>query len=278
MQLVAASKMKVFQRKMKHTRAFATDLLLALHITRQSLFETALGVANPAATDTLFVVLSSDKGLCGSLNAQLLRALQKSEVFTALTPQNRHVITIGKKAYEAMRRLQVDVPEHFEGLSETFDPLDALRVIDPILERWSTGKYKQVLLVGPKYLNAFSFEPVITQLLPFTTGMLEAALPDLPDTGDVAVYEPDVSEVREQLSIQVVQSLLLKSFYELKATEFSMRMSAMKKATDAADDRIKLLTLQFNKARQSAITMQLAELASANEAMSSEESYEIRES
>ncbi len=278
MQLVAASKMKVFQRKMKHTRAYATDLLSALHVTRHSLAETTLGVVPPEATGVLFVVLSSDKGLCGSLNPQLLRALQRSERFTALRKEDRHVITVGKKAYEAMQRLAVDVPAHFEGLSETFDPLDALRVIDPIISYWESGKCREVILVGPKYINAFTFEATMSPLLPFTEQMLTQALPDVPEGGDVAVFEPGLSEVREQLGMQVVQSMILKAFYELKATEFSMRMSAMKKATDAADDRIKLLTLQFNKARQSAITMQLAELASANEAMSSEESYEIRES
>lgn len=278
MQLVAASKMKVFQRKMKHTRAYATDLLSALHVTRHSLSETSFGSAPNMATGVLFVVLSSDKGLCGSLNPQLLRALQKSERFTSLAAEDRHVVTIGKKAYEAMQRLAVDIPAHFEGLSEAFDPLDALRVIDPIITYWESGQCREVILVGPRYVNAFTFEVARTPLLPFTEELLAEALPDIPSGGDVAVFEPGLSEVRERLGMQVVQSMILKAFYELKATEFSMRMSAMKKATDAADDRIKALTLQFNKARQSAITMQLAELASANEAMSSEESYEIRES
>ncbi|MBP6944725.1 ATP synthase F1 subunit gamma [Patescibacteria group bacterium] len=267
MELVAASRMKQFQRKAVGTRSYAWGLLDALQQDVASLQETVFGERRETGK-VLFVILTSDKGLCGALNQQLIRTLWRSERWKALAPHERALITIGKKSFEAATHAGITPLERFEGLSEQMTPVKALAVIDKILGYWERGEVKEIVLVSPHYVNPFVFHPTLKTYLPFTSDMIEThgvwrgdgASAVVPEAMPVDFHEPSKERVSEALAIQLIETLFLQAFYELKATEYSSRMVAMKNATEAADEMVRSLTLSYNKARQGAITQQLAEL------------------
>lgn len=266
MELVAASRMKQFQRKAVGTRSYAWSLLDALRQDVTSLQETVFGEHRETGK-VLFVILTSDKGLCGALNQQLIRTLWRSERWKGLPPEGRALITIGKKSFEAATHAGITPLERFEGLSEQMTLAKALAVIDKILGYWERGEVKEIVLVSPHYVNPFVFHPTLKTYLPFTSDMIEThavwrgdGATASADAMPIDFHEPSKERVREALAIQLIETLFLQAFYELKATEYSSRMVAMKNATEAADEMVCSLTLSYNKARQGAITQQLAEL------------------
>ncbi len=283
MQLVAASKMKRFQGIAVQAKEFSRGLLATFELTKRTVADTAYGKG--MGYKHLFVLVTSDKGLCGAMNAKLIRTLYASEEWKSIPDDKRTLITVGRKSTESARVQSIPMHESFTNVPEDMTPLDALMIVDDILELWDSGEYAKVHMISPWYVNAFTFFAQKKTFLPLTDEMLEEHLKD-PETGeikqkkhetDAAYFEPSRDAVTEALALQILQSLFIEAFYQLKATEYSSRMVAMKKATDAADDRIESLTAKFNKARQAAITRQLAELASASDAMSSQNTYEVFE-
>jgi F-type H+-transporting ATPase subunit gamma len=281
MQLVAASKMKSFQKTSVAVRAYATDILRALQLSGTGLNEIVFA-ANRKKGKTLFVLLTSDKGLCGAMNARLVRTLFRSKEWTSLSKDERLLITVGRKSADAARSEKIETLASFDGLKEQLEVVDALDVIDSIITPWLNEDVKQVYMISPEYVNAFTFNIDLRSFLPLSQERINATLKSrdknqevLDPQSEAAFFEPEREEVIEALAQKIVEALFMEAFFELKATEYSSRMVAMKNATDAAEDRIRVLTNVFNKARQNAITQQLSELAAANEAMSSEHMYEI---
>lgn len=282
MQLVAASKMKAFQRKSGAVRIYSSKLLEALRLCGASLMDTRYAVERDKGK-TLFVLMTSDKGLCGAMNNKLIRTLFRSDDWTNLEDNQRELLTVGRKATESARGQGVELLDSFTGVPEEMTPLDSLNVISKIMERWDSEEVKRVVLIAPEYVNPFVFNVRMRDYLPLTPERVKESLHRRNGVDgnaesrqpEAAFFEPGQDTVVADIAEQVVQSLFTEAFYELKATEYSSRMVAMKKATEAADDRIKDLTNIYNKARQGAITQELSELAAANEAMSSQDVYEV---
>lgn len=275
MELVAASRMKTFQKKALGTRGYAWSLLEALRDAEAPLKETVWGEQR-TGLPVLFVIVTSDKGLCGALNQQLLRQLWRSSEWIKLPPEERLLITIGRKSFEAATFAGIQPVERFEGVSEQMDVLSSLTIINKILAYWTEHKCRKILFVSPHYVNPFVFHPTMKKYLPFSASMAsshldalhrdqlsESLLEDAPslEAKEPAFFEPGRDEVVQALARQLIQTLFLQAFYELKASEYSSRMVAMKNATDVADTLVKTLTTSYHKARQGAITQQLAELA-----------------
>lgn len=263
MELVAASRMKSFQRKALASRAYAKALVGGLHEARAVWGELPFAEQREKGK-TLFVIVTSDKGLCGSLNQQLIRTLLREPRWVELPEDEKVLMTIGRKSYDAMAARNISVAKRYDGLKEDMRPLDALTIVHEIISYWTSGEVREVLFVQPLYVNAFTTHVRVKQYLPFTESMVEA--PSTNSSPDL-FFEPDREELIEKLVEQLLESLFSEAFFELKACEYSSRMVAMKNATTAAGDMVKALTLEYNKARQSAITQQLAELAGAGAAM-----------
>ncbi|MEK7473859.1 MAG: ATP synthase F1 subunit gamma [Patescibacteria group bacterium] len=270
MELVAASRMKSFQRKALASRGYARSLVGGLRQARAEWGELSFAETREAGK-TLFVIVTSDKGLCGSLNQQLIRALLRDEKWNALTSDRKLLFTIGRKSYDALHARGVPIEKRYDGLKEDLKSLDALVVVNEIAERWERGEVREVRFVAPEYVNAFTSRALVKTYLPFGDEMVAGHLDEEPgivaDRAPTDIMEPDRDMLVEKLSNQLLEALFSHAFFELKASEYSSRMVAMKNATEAAGDMIKALTREFNKARQAAITQEIAELAGAGAAM-----------
>lgn len=289
MELVAASRMRAFQKKALGTRAYAWGLLDALSAHHEQLAELSWSEPRDSSLPVLFVILTSDKGLCGSLNQQLLRFLWRAPEWTSLAPEQRLLVTIGRKSGEAAGHAGIPTAEQLDGISETLDPLGALPVIEKIVGFWIRKECREIVLISPHYVNPFVFHPTLKRYLPFSLGMIESHLGwkraglGAPSDGNggqtteadplpserLMFLEPSREDVLDALVRQVIQSVFLQAFYELKATEYSSRMIAMKNATEAADKRLQDFTHEYHKVRQGAITQQLAELVGGGAALDS---------
>jgi len=278
MQLVAANKMKTFQRKALAARAYAWALLDGLKQAHASFRDVEFGIRRYTGP-VLFVLLTSDKGLCGALNTRLVESLFSSERWKSAPADQRMLVTVGRKSLEAARRRKIPITQSFEGLQESMTPFESLDIINEILGYWERKECREIVLVSPHYVNAFVIHVTEKTYLPFNADMIVSHLrwrdPEIAKTEDHAqilksqyiYYEPGEDEVVDVLSLQLAQTIFVQAFFELKASEYSSRMVSMKKATEAADEMISNFTLDYNKARQSLITQQLAELVAGSEAL-----------
>ena len=277
MELVAANKMKFFERRALSARAYAWDLLRGLKAS-SAVFENLSYSEKRIEGKTVFVLITSDKGLCGSLNQKLINLLFSSEKWKDTPEDERVLITIGKKSSDAAKREGISVAEKFDGISETMNSLDALKVAGAIVKFWDEGSAREVVLISPHYVNPFTTHFTEKTYLPFTGEMIETHLKwsdleerqhleEMCETYSGTILEPSEERMASLLAHQLIETLFVQVFYELKAAEYSSRMVAMKNATDSADDIIENLTREYNKTRQAVITRELAELSAAGEAM-----------
>lgn len=274
MELVAASKMRSFQKRVGSSRAFAWDLVHLLQSNFTAFTDHPLLTVRDKGP-TLFVIYTSDKGLCGGLNSSLEKALFNSKEWRDCAPEDRLLITFGKKSYTYAQYNHIPVELHYENVSEQMTTVDALAYVHAILDIWEKKTCRKVYMVTPFYKNPFVYYPQIQTFLPLTLPGLSTLLGPEPKPNphfqlktDYMLYEPSAKVVAETLIDQLVFSVFFTAFLELKATEYSSRMVAMKNATDATNRILDHLTLTLNKARQQSITAELADLVNSSEAVS----------
>lgn len=277
MQLVAASKMRQFQKRAISARSYVWDLLeiLGNNLSDQTQNQYAKKREHGA---TLFVLYTSDKGLCGPLNNKLINGLFRSKAWTEKSVKDRKLITIGKKSYDYAQNNKIHVSHHYSGIPEKLSNLDALKIVDGILKMWNEHEIKEIIFIAPHYKNSFTFYPVLKTFLPLTEETIQTTLAPLEtherpewkrDPNHSMIFDPSEEDVLNRLYEQMVQALFMQSFLELKASEYSSRMIAMQNATDSADRITNDLTRDYNKARQSVITSEIAELMGASAAITS---------
>ncbi|MDR2462492.1 MAG: ATP synthase F1 subunit gamma [Verrucomicrobiales bacterium] len=267
MQMVATSKMAQAQAQALQGRAFAAQLGKILRdIGRHALeVEHPLwrGAADGAPPAVLLI--STDKGLCGGLNANLFRVL-------AALPAETVLVTIGRRgrqfAARTKRRLLADFP-----LPERIAYPAVKHIAEYLSEAFLRGEIGSLTVLYPRFVNTLVQKPLREPLLPLAdlncsnVGLLgETVLSADHDTGADFVYEPSASAVRDKLFPMYVNFNLYHMLLEARASEHSARMVAMKNATDNARQLTKDLTLEYNKVRQTAITNEILEIAAAQAA------------
>jgi F-type H+-transporting ATPase subunit gamma len=200
------------------------------------------------------VVFSSDRGLAGALNTNTLRGVLKE------ANRDTTFITVGRKARDSVRRQGHTIIEAFTAIPDRPD-YEAIKPIAELVERaFIDGRADEVTMVYPKFVNTLSNHPEQVKLLP-------AEAPE-GDSGQAAsqaitLFEPSAEAVLETLLPKLIETQLWQAMLELKASEHSSRMVAMRNATNNASDLIDALRLTYNRARQAAITTEIAEIASA---------------
>ncbi len=256
MEMVAASKMRKAQDRMRAARPYSDKVRN---------IAANLGQANPEYTHPFmqvndakaagFIVVSTDKGLCGGLNTNVLRALTGKLREVQSAGHAVQAVAIGTKGLGFLNRIDAPVVSHVTQLGDKPHLEKLIGPVKVLLDAYSQGKVNAVYLCYTKFINTMRQEPVVEQLLPLAK--LEA---DKGHHGWDYIYEPDAQSVIDDLLVRYVEALVYQAVAENMASEQSARMVAMKAATDNAGNVISELKLVYNKTRQAAITKELSEI------------------
>ena len=261
MEMVAASKMRKAQDRMRAARPYSEKIR---NITAN------LAGANPEYTHVFmaqaknvqakavgFIVVTTDKGLCGGMNTNILRqvTLKSKELDAAGT--RVEAVAIGNKGLGFLNRVGVKVVAHATQIGDTPHLEKLIGPIKVMLDAYQDGQLDAVYICYTKFINTMKQEPVVEQLLPLPAKHMEA------DKGAISwdyIYEPEPQVVIDELLVRYVEALVYQAVAENLASEQSARMVAMKAASDNAGSVIGELKLIYNKTRQAAITKELSEI------------------
>lgn len=258
MEMVAASKMRKAQERMRAARPYSDKVRnIAANLGRANPEYTHAFLKKNDAKAVGFIVVTTDKGLCGGLNTNMLRVLTTKlrELQNAGTAIQ--TVAIGNKGLGFLNRIGAPVVSHVTQLG---DAPHLERLIGPVkvlLDAYATGQLSAVYLCYTRFINTMKQEPVLEPLLPLAPERLVA---DAGSHGWDYIYEPDARVVIDELLIRYVEALVYQAVAENMASEQSARMVAMKAATDNAGTLIGELKLVYNKTRQAAITKELSEI------------------
>ncbi|MGN6138125.1 MAG: F0F1 ATP synthase subunit gamma [Ralstonia sp.] len=263
MEMVAASKMRKAQERMRAARPYAEKIRnVAAHMALANPeYKHPFMVARDIKRAGLIVV-TTDKGLCGGLNTNVLRA-----VTTQLRDlQNKGVETqttaIGTKGMQFLGRVGAKVVSNVVHLGDTPHLEKLIGAIKVQLDAFNAGQIDAVYLAYTRFINTMKQEPVVEQLLPLTADKLAQSDAEKQTYSWDYIYEPDAQTVVDELLIRYVEALVYQAVAENMASEQSARMVAMKAASDNAKNVIGELQLVYNKTRQAAITKELSEIVS----------------
>ncbi|MBB5409120.1 MULTISPECIES: F0F1 ATP synthase subunit gamma [unclassified Paraburkholderia] len=264
MEMVAASKMRRAQERMRAARPYADKVRdIAAHMSRANPeYRHPFMVSNEGAKAAGIILVTTDKGLCGGMNTNVLRAsLQK---FKELEGQGKtfEATAIGSRGLGFLNRLQAKVVSNVVQLGDTPHLEKLIGAVKVQLDLYSEGKISAVYLAYTRFVNTMKQEPVIEQLLPLSADQFERTEEDgtTPSTQWDYIYEPDAQAVVDELLVRYVEALVYQAVAENMASEQSARMVAMKAASDNAKTVINDLQLVYNKSRQAAITKELSEI------------------
>lgn len=281
MEMVSASKMR---RAVGNTLALRPYARLSRMLLQMLADKTGEEIhpllAKREVKKALVIAIGSDRGLCGSLNAQLIRRLADSitDEGKKKNPPELHFVAIGKKVQEFLKRADQRVIAAFPAMSAKPTLKDTLPISRLVLQDYATGQYDKVMLVYTDYISALAQKPVSRRLLPFSRLALEEMVAGLesPDaTNDVEtdadsneyLFEPSPEMILKILLPRLTEMQVYQSVLEAAASEHSARMVAMHSATDNATEFIDDLTLAYNQVRQASITRELAEISAGRAAL-----------
>jgi F-type H+-transporting ATPase subunit gamma len=262
MEMVAASKMRKAQERMRHARPYADKIR---NITAN------LSQANPeyhspylreggSAKAVGFIVVTTDKGLCGGLNTNVLRAVTAKMREVQAEGATSQAVAIGNKGYGFLNRIGAPVVSHVVQLGDAPQLDKLIGPVKVMLDAFVEGRVDRVYLCYTKFINTMKQEPLVEQLLPLAADKLEQSADEKKAYGWDYLYEPDAPTVIDELLKRYIEALIYQAVAENMASEQSARMVAMKAATDNAGNLIAELKLIYNKTRQAAITKELSEI------------------
>jgi F-type H+-transporting ATPase subunit gamma len=261
MEMVAASKMRKAQERMRHARPYGDKIrTIAAHLAHANTeYRHPFLTRRGDVKDVGLIVITSDKGLCGGLNTNALRlALNKVREWQG-EGRGVRVTAIGNKGFGFMQRFNANIVSHLVGVG---DQPNMEKLIGPVkvqIDAFSSGEIGALYIVYTRFINTMKQEPVVEQLLPLPAERLQQDRAADRKNWDY-LYEPEARVVQEQLLTRYVEQIIYQAVAENIASEQSARMVAMKAASDNASSVIDSLTLVYNKARQAAITKELSEI------------------
>jgi len=276
MEMVAASKMRRAQDRMCASRPYAEKMIdVVRHLAHAHTEYKHPYLIERDVQRVGYIVISSDRGLCGGLNTNLF----KETVADMKTWHEQNididVCVIGQKAGAFFKRVGGNIVSHTEQLGDQPGLEDLIGSVKVMLDAYNQGKIDRLFVVFNKFINTMTQQPIVGQILPIvateTISKEEEAkvryheVSEDDSKADMKyhwdyIYEPDAEEVIDALLMRYIESLVYQGVVENLACEMAARMVAMKSATDNAGDMIDDLQLVYNKARQAAITQELSEI------------------
>jgi len=260
MEMVAASKMRKAQDRMKAARPYAEKIArVATHLAyAHPEYKHPFVIARDDVKRVGLIVVSSDKGLCGGLNTNAFRLVVNQMKQWEAAGAGIDVTAIGNKGLGFMQRLGANVVSQLTGLGDTPHMDKLIGPIKIMLDAYLEGRIDGLYLVYNRFVNTMKQEPTLTKLLPLSQ-MEDETEASLKTHWDY-IYEPDAKPVVDAMLMRYIESLVYQAVAENIACEQSARMVAMKSASDNAKNVIGELKLVYNKTRQAAITKELSEI------------------
>jgi F-type H+-transporting ATPase subunit gamma len=257
MEMVAASKMRKAQERMRHARPYAEKIRnVAAHISHANPeYKHPALVDRDTVKRLAIIVVTTDKGLCGALNTNLLRPVLTQYKEWQAQGEEIEVCALGNKGLGFMQRLGAKIVSQVTQLGDRAQLEKLIGPVKVVTDAFVAGHTDRVMIAYNRFVNTMKQEPVIEQLLPLSGERLGA-----PETVWDYIYEPDAKAVLDQVLRRYVEVIVLQALAENMASEQSARMVAMKAASDNAATLIDELTLIYNKNRQAAITKELSEI------------------
>ena len=261
MEMVAASKMRKAQERMRAARPYSDKIRnIAANMAAANPEYTHPFLADAKRVEAKavgFIVVTTDKGLCGGLNTNVLRQVTAKARELEAAGNKIQAVAIGNKGLGFLNRIGVKIIAHVTQIGDTPHLEKLIGPVKVMLEEFQAGKLDAVYLCYTKFINTMKQEPMMEQLLPLLAEKMQA------DKGSHSwdyIYEPDAQSVIDELLERYVEALVYQSVSENLASEQSARMVAMKSASDNAGSVIGELKLIYNKTRQAAITKELSEI------------------
>lgn len=261
MEMVAASKMRRAQERMRNARPYSEKVRN---------IAANLGKANPEYRPAYLVerevkkagviVVTTDKGLCGGMNTNVLRALTNTMKELDSKGVELTCTPIGMKGFQFLNRIKAKIVSHVTQMGDTPHLEKLIGAIKVQLDAYENGEVDAVYLAYTKFINTMKQEPIVEKLLPLSSDRLEQTAEEAREYGWDYLYEPGAQSVVDELLKRYVEALIYQAVAENMASEQSARMVAMKAASDNAKNVIGELQLVYNKTRQAAITKELSEI------------------
>lgn len=258
MEMVAASKMKKAQERMEQSRPYADAIRNVIgHIAQGDLDFTHPYLEEREVKRVGYIVISTDRGLCGGLNANEFKAVLRDVQQWDEKGVEVSFAAVGSKASGFFKRVAGSLASQAAGLGDSPSVNDVIGTVAVMLRAYDEGEIDRLFVVYNKFVNTMSQEPTISQLLP------------LPKSDEAKrdyswnyIYEPDAKTILNTLMKRFIESQVYQGVVDNLASEQAARMVAMKAATDNAGELIDDLQLVYNKARQAAITQEISEIVS----------------
>ncbi|MBM3390023.1 MAG: F0F1 ATP synthase subunit gamma [Betaproteobacteria bacterium] len=270
MEMVAASKMRKAQDRMRAARPYSDKIrnitanLSKANPEYQSPYMRATGTAKAVG----FIVVTTDKGLCGGLNTNVLRAVTAKMREAQTAGKQVLAVAIGNKGLGFLNRIGAKVVSQAVQLGDAPQLDKLIGPVKTLLDAFVAGELDEVHICYTKFINTMKQEPLVEQLLPLSSNVLDQTEEEKKAYGWDYLYEPDAATVIDELLKRYIEALAFQSVAENMASEQSARMVAMKAATDNAGTLIGELKLVYNKTRQAAITKELSEIVGGAAAIS----------
>ncbi len=257
MEMVAASKMRKAQERMRTARPYGEKIRnVAAHISHANPeYRHPFLVARDTVKRVGIIVITTDKGLCGGLNTNVLRQVLNNMKQWEAEGEEFDVCCIGNKGFGFMQRLGANVVSHVVGLGDKPHMEKLIGAVKVMLNSYVADRFDRLIIFYNKFVNTMKQEAVMEQLLPVSGEKL-----GVPTGSWDYIYEPEAKSVLDQALSRYIEALIYQAVSENMASEQSARMVAMKSASDNAGDVIDELTLIYNKSRQAAITKELSEI------------------
>ena len=259
MEMVSVSKMRKAQQRMRQARPYADRVRsLAAHLSHATAeYKHPFLIPNDNAKTAAIIVITTDKGLCGGLNTNILRAVTVKLKELDGEGLATEAVAIGSKGLGFLNRIGAKVVSQAVQIGDRPQLDKLVGPVKVVLDAYAAGKLKTVHLAYTRFINTMRQEPVIEQLLPLTDAQM--SMEDGKHGWDY-IYEPEAKVVIDELLVRYVEALVYHATAENVASEQAARMVAMKSATDNAGNVIAELRLVYNKTRQAAITKELSEI------------------
>ena len=257
MEMVAASKMRKAQDRMRHARPYGEKIRnVAAHISHANPeYHHPYLVDRDTVKRVGIIVITTDKGLCGALNTNLLRMVLAQYKTWQAEGEEIEVCTLGNKGLGFMQRLGAKIISQAVQLDDRPVMEKLIGAVKVMLDGYTSNRFDRLMLAYTRFINTMKQEPVIEQLLPLSGERIGA-----PETVWDYIYEPEARAVLDQVLTRYIEALIFQAVAENMASEQSARMVAMKAASDNAGTLIDELTLIYNKNRQAGITKELSEI------------------